>query len=57
MTNERKELWERWHPIGLHVVPGIWSLIIASYHEAMWEIDVSGLQSAIVASYEAQWEL
>jgi hypothetical protein len=39
------------------VVPGIWSLIIASYHEAMWEIDVSGLQSVIVASYEAQWEL
>ncbi len=57
ITNERKELWERWHPIGLHVVPGIWSLIIASYHEAMWELDVSGLQSAIVASYEAQWEL
>lgn len=57
VTNERKELWERWHPIGLHVVPGIWSLIIASYHEPFWEIDVSAFQSAIVASYEAQWEL
>jgi hypothetical protein len=57
LTNENKELWERWHAIGLHVVPGIWSLIIASYHEAMWDIDVSDFQSAIVVSYEAQWEL
>ena len=57
VTNENKKLWETWHPIGLHVVPGLWSFIIASYHEALWEFDVSGLQSAIIESYEAQWEL
>ena len=57
VTNEKKELSETWHPIGLHVVPGIWSFIIASYHEPLWDLDVSGLRSAIVASYEAQWEL
>ena len=57
VTNENKKLWETWHPIGLHVVPGIWSFIIASYHEPLWDLEVSGLRSAIVASYEAQWEL
>ena len=57
VTNENKKLWETWHPIGLHVVPGIWSFIIASYHEPLWDLDVSGLRSAIVSSYEAQWEL
>ena len=37
VTYDNKALWERWHAIGLHVVPGIWSFIIASYHEALWE--------------------
>ena len=32
ITNARKELWETWHPIGLHVVPGIWSTVIAYFH-------------------------
>lgn len=59
ITNENKQLYETWHPIGLHVVPGVWSLIIASYHEALWELDVSWLSSKlalIIASCEAQWE-
>ena len=38
VTNTNKELWETWHPIGLHVVPGIWSAVIASYHEALFEM-------------------
>jgi len=46
VTNEKKELYETWHPIGLHVVPGVWSLIIASYHEALFELDVSSLWPA-----------
>jgi hypothetical protein len=33
VTYDNKALWERWHAFGLHVVPGIWSVIIASYHE------------------------
>jgi hypothetical protein len=37
MTNANKKLWETWHPIGLHVVPGLWSGIIASYHTALWQ--------------------
>ena len=36
-TNQNKKLWETWHPIGLHVVPGLWSMVIASYHEALWQ--------------------
>ena len=57
VTYDNKALWEQWHAIGLHVVPGIWSFIIASHHETLLEFDVSGLRSAIVASYEAQWDL
>ena len=38
ITNERKELWERWHPIGLHVVPGIWSTIIAYFHGSLLDL-------------------
>jgi hypothetical protein len=34
-TNVRRELWYRWHPLGLHVVPGVWSCIIAARHEAL----------------------
>lgn len=35
VTNEKREKWETWHPIGLHVVPGIWSVVIASYHKRL----------------------
>ena len=37
MTNLHKELWDTWHPIGLHVIPGLWSTIIASYHDSLLE--------------------
>lgn len=30
-------LWEVWHPIGLHVVPGLWSVSIASFNESLLE--------------------
>ena len=36
VTNLKCELWETWHPIGLHVVPGIWSFIIAWYHMSLF---------------------
>lgn len=36
VTNLKRELWEIWHPVGLHVVPGIWSLIIAWYHMSLF---------------------
>jgi hypothetical protein len=32
-THDDKALWEKWHAVGLHVVPGIWSTVIASWHE------------------------
>lgn len=35
VTNKKREKWETWHPIGLHVVPGIWSVVIASYHKRL----------------------
>ena len=28
-TNFDKTLYERWHPIGLHIVPGVWSASVA----------------------------
>lgn len=34
-TSVRPELWETWHPIGLHVVPGLWSGLIAALHERL----------------------
>ena len=37
VTYDNKALWEQWHAVGLHVVPGLWSTIIASYHEALIE--------------------
>jgi hypothetical protein len=38
VTNLKRELWEFWHPIGLHVVPGIWSFVIASYHDPLVQL-------------------
>lgn len=38
VTNTDKQLWETWHPIGLHVIPGVWSAIIASFHDALFEL-------------------
>lgn len=38
VTNTKKELWETWNPIGLHVIPGVWSAVIASYHDALFEL-------------------
>jgi hypothetical protein len=35
ITNVKGELWETWHPIGLHVIPGLWSLLIAYYHSSL----------------------
>jgi len=37
VTNARAELWETWHPIGLHVVPGVWSTVIACFHDSLFE--------------------
>ena len=38
VTNLKRELWETWHPLGLHVIPGIWSLIIAWYHVSLLDL-------------------
>ena len=31
-TNFDKRLYERWHPWGLHVVPGVWSTLVALHN-------------------------
>lgn len=31
-TNLWPSLYEAWHPLGLHVVPGLWSLLVALNH-------------------------
>jgi hypothetical protein len=35
LTNVNRKLWDVWHPIGLHVVPGLWSCLIAAYHRPL----------------------
>lgn len=39
-TNFNKSLYERWHPYGLHVVPGIWSALVALGHPSLLPPDV-----------------
>lgn len=29
-------LWDPWHWIGLHLVPGLWSAGVALFHDAIW---------------------
>lgn len=41
-TNFDKRLYERWHPIGLHVVPGAWSACVASGHASLLPAQLVG---------------
>ena len=34
-TNAKRPLYETWHPVGLHVVPGVWSTLVASGHSPL----------------------
>ena len=34
-TNVDTRLYERWHPVGLHAAPGLWSLNVACNHESL----------------------
>lgn len=34
-TNFNKALYERYHPIGLHIVPGVWSTSVAMGHTSL----------------------
>jgi len=34
-TNLNTALYERWHPWGLHVVPGVWSALVAAGHTSL----------------------
>ena len=36
-TSASPELWATWHPIGLHVIPGLWSVSIASFNDSLLE--------------------
>jgi hypothetical protein len=38
VTNFNKDLYERWHPVGLHVVPGVWSTLVALGHTSLLPI-------------------
>ena len=31
-TNLWPGLYERYHPIGMHVVPGLWAFVVATHH-------------------------
>ena len=35
VTNLRPETYERWHAVGLHVVPGAWSAVVACRHDSL----------------------
>lgn len=34
-TNADSRLYEKWHPLGLHVIPGLWSLNVACGHASL----------------------
>ena len=39
VTNIRKhdtKQYDRWHPLGLHMMPGIWSYLVATNHSALF---------------------
>ena len=31
-TNLRPALYDRWHPLGLHIIPGVWAFAVATHH-------------------------
>ena len=33
--SQHKHLYDRWHPIGLHLVPAVWALLVAAFHESL----------------------
>merc|ERR1712091_659027 len=35
VTNLRPETYEAWHPLGLHVLPGVWSCVVACRHDSL----------------------
>lgn len=34
-TNTNKSLYDRWHPLGLHLVPGLWATLVALNHTSL----------------------
>lgn len=32
VTNSHKALYEQWHPLGMHIVPSAWGLLVAFFH-------------------------
>jgi hypothetical protein len=32
---KHKHLYDFWHPIGLHLVPALWALLVASFHQRL----------------------
>ena len=43
LTNLRPETYEKWHALGLHVVPGVWGAIVACRHESLLTALPAGL--------------
>jgi hypothetical protein len=35
LTNIRPSLYERWHPLGLHLVPGLWATLVSLFHTSL----------------------
>lgn len=36
---QHKYCYNRWHPIGLHLVPAVWALSVAAFHERLFFTD------------------
>ena len=32
VTNSHKNLYDHWHPLGMHIVPSAWGLLVAFFH-------------------------
>mmetsp|Transcript_98816 Transcript_98816/g.316795 ORF Transcript_98816/g.316795 Transcript_98816/m.316795 type:complete len:181 (+) Transcript_98816:59-601(+) len=36
LTNlDKKRFYDRWHPLGLHVLPGCWSLVVVCWNDSL----------------------
>lgn len=48
---KHKHLYDFWHPIGLHLVPALWALLVASFHKRLLFAEEQPLQQQNNVTY------
>lgn len=39
-TNLHMLDWDRWHSVGMHIVPGFWCFVVATWHRPVMEMEL-----------------